>query len=83
MKIIALIFAILALISSAAAIKNAVCGLRHSMDGNEDGFSCDAYFPSWSYKADNNECVEFVFGGCGGNANRFHSLQECEAMCKE
>ncbi|KAI8121795.1 Male accessory gland serine protease inhibitor [Lucilia cuprina] len=83
MKINTLIFVILALISSATAIKNAVCGLRHSMDGDEGGFACDAYFPSWSYKSDTNECIEFVYGGCGGNSNRFDSLQECEAMCKE
>ncbi|XP_037810792.1 male accessory gland serine protease inhibitor-like [Lucilia sericata] len=83
MKIFSLIFAILALVSSAVAVKNAVCGLRHSMDGNGQGLGCMAYFPSWSYNADTNECVKFVYGGCGGNANRFDYVEECEDMCKE
>ncbi|XP_037810801.1 male accessory gland serine protease inhibitor-like [Lucilia sericata] len=83
MKIFGLILSLFALVSSATAIRNAVCGLRHSADGYEDGYSCHAYFPSWSYNSATNECVEFVFGGCGGNDNRFDTLEGCEAMCKE
>ncbi|KAI8121799.1 Male accessory gland serine protease inhibitor [Lucilia cuprina] len=83
MKIISLIFVIFLLVSSTVALKNAVCGLRHSMDGDYDGLACMAYMPLWSYNAETNECVQFIYGGCGGNSNSFSSLQECEAMCKE
>ena len=26
-------------------------------------------------------CIQFPWGGCGGNANNFLSLSECEATC--
>ncbi|XP_005182681.1 male accessory gland serine protease inhibitor [Musca domestica] len=78
-----LLLAIFAIISSTMALKHDICGLKHSKDGNDNGLACAAYFPSWSYKADTNECVEFVYGGCGGNDNRFFSKEECEAKCKE
>ncbi|XP_023305763.2 male accessory gland serine protease inhibitor-like [Lucilia cuprina] len=82
MKIIPLIFSIFLLVSSAVALKNAVCGLRHSVDGYGN-LGCMAYMPSWSYNAEINECVKFIYGGCGGNSNRFDYLAECEAMCKD
>ena len=44
---------------------------------------CDAYMPSYSYDSAINECTYFVYGGCGGNANRFDSKEQCEEKCKE
>ncbi|KAM7352919.1 male accessory gland serine protease inhibitor-like [Cochliomyia hominivorax] len=82
MKFFAIIFAIFALVSSALAVKNDVCALEHSADGN-GLIRCAAFIPSWSYDSAKKECVEFVYGGCGGNLNRFDSLQECEKKCKE
>ena len=32
---------------------------------------CLAYFPSWAYDINKGICRGFVYGGCGGNANRF------------
>ena len=26
-------------------------------------------------------CAEFIYGGCGGNANNFETLRECQAAC--
>jgi len=59
-----------------------VCGLPHSLNG--DGrISCEAYIPSWSYDQAARECVKFIFGGCGGNKNRFGTKEICEATCLE
>ncbi|EUB57904.1 Kunitz-type serine protease inhibitor BmTI-A [Echinococcus granulosus] len=40
---------------------------------------CLAYFPSWGYEQSTGQCVEFIYGGCQGNLNRFYSKEECEA----
>lgn len=29
-----------------------------------------------------NECLEFQFSGCHGNANRFNSKETCETQCR-
>ena len=42
---------------------------------------CDAVIPSWGYDGRQGECVEFSYGGCGGNANRFATLEACQASC--
>jgi hypothetical protein len=43
--------------------------------------SCQAYFPSFGFSTTTGNCVPFVYGGCGGNDNRFATLVECEAAC--
>jgi len=42
---------------------------------------CRAMFRRWFYDADTNECKTFVYGGCGGNGNRYNSKKECEQKC--
>lgn len=42
---------------------------------------CLAYFPSYYYNSSIGECQFFVYGGCGGNANRFKTIDECIARC--
>ncbi len=44
---------------------------------------CMAYFPSWGYEEKVGKCVEFIYGGCQGNANRFESEEACKAKCGE
>ncbi|KAH8350641.1 hypothetical protein KR067_013332 [Drosophila pandora] len=59
-----------------------ICGQPHSLNG--DGrISCEAYFPNYSYDSAKKECVFFVYGGCGGNENRFVSKEACEEKCLE
>jgi len=36
----------------------------------------------FAYKPSNKGCVPFVYGGCGGNGNRFDSIQSCDSACK-
>ncbi|XP_021914576.1 papilin isoform X2 [Zootermopsis nevadensis] len=42
---------------------------------------CRGYFQKWYYNPTAGGCQEFVYGGCGGNGNRFSSLEECETIC--
>ena len=44
-----------------------------------DSGPCRALFIKYYY--DGTQCTDFVYGGCGGNANRFDSIKECEAVC--
>ena len=42
---------------------------------------CRSMLQRWWYDASIGKCVEFVFGGCRGNANNFESKVACEAKC--
>jgi hypothetical protein len=42
---------------------------------------CEAYFPSFWHDPKTNLCVPFVYGGCGGNANRYPSREACMQAC--
>jgi hypothetical protein len=42
---------------------------------------CDAYLPSYWFNAKTGLCAWFVYGGCGGNANRFETMEACNAAC--
>ncbi|MCA9556628.1 MAG: hypothetical protein KC933_41780, partial [Myxococcales bacterium] len=42
---------------------------------------CDAAIPRWFHNAQTGMCERFVYGGCGGNANNFETLEACEAAC--
>ena len=46
-----------------------------------DAGTCKAYLPQFFYDQSDNMCKSFVYGGCGGNSNRFESRRECEARC--
>ena len=42
---------------------------------------CNGAMPHFGYNQELNECLEFSYGGCNGNANRFLTLAECEDLC--
>uniref|UniRef100_A0A131Y5D8 Putative serine protease inhibitor n=1 Tax=Ixodes ricinus TaxID=34613 RepID=A0A131Y5D8_IXORI len=42
---------------------------------------CDAYMPRCFFNVDTGACERFIYGGCGGNANNYHSFAECERTC--
>lgn len=44
--------------------------------------SCSGRFTQWYFDSSSNECLEFSFSGCHGNANRFNSKETCETQCK-
>ena len=37
--------------------------------------------PRWGYDKESHMCVQFVFGGCGGNFNNFLTLSDCRQTC--
>ena len=43
--------------------------------------SCSGRFTQWYFDSSSNECLEFYFSGCMGNANRFNSKEMCETQC--
>ncbi|XP_036004748.1 collagen alpha-1(VII) chain isoform X2 [Fundulus heteroclitus] len=43
--------------------------------------ACSDYALVWYFHGQSGECRPFVYGGCGGNQNRFTSRQECESLC--
>jgi hypothetical protein len=61
--------------SGGAAGAGGVCSLP-IVSGN-----CNAYFQGFGFSTTDGNCQPFVYGGCGGNDNRFGTLAECEATC--
>jgi hypothetical protein len=45
-----------------------------------EGGPCDAAINVYAHV--NGACVQRVYGGCGGNGNRFSTLEECMATCE-
>ena len=56
-------------------VGNNICGLDP-----ETGL-CEAYIPSYFYNETSKKCEKFIYGGCGGNANRFSTQDHCQETC--
>jgi len=59
---------------------------RHSEDKNEcslepDSGPCEAIQIRYHYSKEEKKCKKFVYGGCGGNKNRFNNESECLRNC--
>ncbi|CAD7000253.1 chymotrypsin inhibitor SCI-II isoform X1 [Ceratitis capitata] len=44
---------------------------------------CFGYVSSFAYNPIARKCEEFIYGGCGGNDNRFDTKMECELTCRD
>jgi hypothetical protein len=42
---------------------------------------CEAAIPAWWHNPATGVCEPFIYGGCGGNANNFPSLEACQMAC--
>ncbi|XP_043914619.1 papilin-like [Protopterus annectens] len=47
----------------------------------ETGF-CKAHIPRYFYNYTSMTCQHFIYGGCGGNGNNFHSEKDCFDTCR-
>ncbi|XP_029386594.1 tissue factor pathway inhibitor a isoform X2 [Echeneis naucrates] len=56
-------------------IFNELCALK-----DEPG-PCKAIKDRFFFNVDTGSCELFEYGGCGGNANNFETLEACEEMC--
>jgi hypothetical protein len=43
--------------------------------------TCDGAGHPYGYSPEAAACVQFLYGLCGGNANRFDTLDECNTVC--
>ncbi|XP_060600709.1 kielin/chordin-like protein [Ruditapes philippinarum] len=57
-----------------------ICDLPIKPDGGGP-IVCLAYIPSYGYNTKTCRCEKFIYSGCGGNANRFETLAQCEKRC--
>lgn len=42
---------------------------------------CLAAFTTYYFDSKSNACEKFVYGGCGGNNNRFFTQKQCLERC--
>lgn len=42
---------------------------------------CRGYILQYGYVPEQNNCVKFIYGACGGNSNRFDSYNMCMKAC--
>ncbi|XP_057689800.1 collagen alpha-6(VI) chain isoform X1 [Corythoichthys intestinalis] len=48
---------------------------------DEDTGNCQQYVMMWFYDSRRRSCQRFWYGGCGGNANRFATVEACQDAC--
>uniref|UniRef100_G3MTV7 BPTI/Kunitz inhibitor domain-containing protein n=1 Tax=Amblyomma maculatum TaxID=34609 RepID=G3MTV7_AMBMU len=63
------------LVEQAASVKWSHCW-RLKAVGN-----CKSKISAWYYDIWSLSCKGFTYSGCGGNANRFRSEEECQKAC--
>lgn len=57
-----------------------LCTLPSAVGGPEN--YCRAAHQKYFFNSKTQECEKFIYGGCGGNDNRFNTIAECEERCK-
>lgn len=73
--------AVVVLIRSRDTVVHFCISVSERCSLSPEGGLCRAYFPKFYYDPDTASCQSFVYGGCGGNANNFNTIEECMAAC--
>lgn len=42
---------------------------------------CEALIPRYYFDENKAKCLQFTYGGCGGNRNNFETQQDCALNC--
>lgn len=48
---------------------------------DRDSGPCSDAVTQWYFDAEKGQCLQFTYGGCRGNRNRFNSREQCEMEC--
>ncbi|VDN31577.1 unnamed protein product [Dibothriocephalus latus] len=48
-----------------------------------DPGKCKAAITTYGYNSETHRCEKFIYGGCGGNINRFDTLEKCQKKCEK
>lgn len=72
---------VLFLLAAGAASQGAIPGIANRCFEPVLTGRCRAFIPSYHFDPLSGACDCFVYGGCGGNNNRFNTLEECMTTC--
>ncbi|XP_063871697.1 papilin-like isoform X6 [Scylla paramamosain] len=61
--------------NSTSESKTMICEL------DEDAGPCAEGYKRWHFSKTHGSCVMFLYGGCGGNQNRFKTFNACNEFC--
>ena len=74
-------------VSATAGSASATAGsgglIPEACSATLDPGSCEAYIPSFWHDPTTGVCEPFVYGGCGGNTNRYPSREACQQACAD
>ncbi|CAH8838463.1 unnamed protein product, partial [Trichobilharzia szidati] len=66
-----------------------LCAHKYSLSFNSvcfqrmDDGPCRARHLRYYYNSTLGSCIEFDYGGCKGNKNNFHTVEDCQEACGE
>uniref|UniRef100_R4G2E8 KP-Cac-20 n=1 Tax=Cacophis squamulosus TaxID=505434 RepID=R4G2E8_9SAUR len=46
-----------------------------------DKGGCYGWLLAFYYNPVQHQCLQFIYGGCPGNANYFNTIEECKSTC--
>jgi Kunitz/Bovine pancreatic trypsin inhibitor domain len=58
-------------------LNNIACSIE------KDPGPCQGEFYRWYFDTASEQCMEFLYSGCGGNKNLFLNKAECEQTCEK
>ncbi|KAL3195691.1 hypothetical protein MRX96_001813 [Rhipicephalus microplus] len=67
--------------SAASASFHPQVGLNPVCNETKNPGLCTGYFPRYYFNNVTKTCEQFIYGGCWGNGNNFHTLEECKDAC--
>uniref|UniRef100_A0A7E4W9T4 Papilin n=1 Tax=Panagrellus redivivus TaxID=6233 RepID=A0A7E4W9T4_PANRE len=67
--------------AARAAARTVITELQPSCRLTVDAGPCNDFTDAYYFDAFSNKCHRFIYSGCGGNANRYSTRDECEASC--